>query len=238
VDTGDILETKTFNSLPPVSQFHDSLGYYPGLRYNSADDGLYFWDWQSSAIIPAKGAYTTKITDGDKKLLPDLFGLEVEWDPTVATTVLGTGDPRDDGVQYGVNLAVLDKARDGTWGTIAFWNAKSFGKLSMMATQGWGFFGRTLTYVLTVKNISPAPQPFSVTDALPAHTTYLNGAFYNAGSASIVWSGTVPAGQTRMLMFTVKVDPGVAPGAKITNSAVLSDDANGDAATQAVRVGR
>ena len=27
------LETKTFGPLPAVSQFHDSLGYYPGLWY-------------------------------------------------------------------------------------------------------------------------------------------------------------------------------------------------------------
>ena len=32
--TGNIVETKTFAPLPPVSQFHDSLGYYPGLRYH------------------------------------------------------------------------------------------------------------------------------------------------------------------------------------------------------------
>ena len=35
---GDILETKTFTPLPPVSQFHDSLGYYPGLRYHFDPD--------------------------------------------------------------------------------------------------------------------------------------------------------------------------------------------------------
>ena len=42
--TGNILETKTFEPLPAVSQFHDSLGYYPGLRYRPATGGLYFWD--------------------------------------------------------------------------------------------------------------------------------------------------------------------------------------------------
>jgi immune inhibitor A len=238
VDTGDILETKTFRSQPPVSQFHDSLGYYPGLRYNADDEGVYFWDWQSSVIIPAKGAYTTKITDGDKKLLPDLFGLETQWDPSVATTVLGTGDPRDDGVQYGVNLAVLDKARDGSWGSIAFWNAKSFGKLNMMAKQAKGFAGNFITYALTVRNVSPAAQPFSLTDAIPANTTYLAGGFYNPMTKSIVWNGTIPAGQTRNFMFTVGIKPGVAFGTKISNTATLGDDANGDSATQVVRAGR
>ena len=63
---GNILETKTFRPLPAVSQFHDSLGYYPGLRYRPANDGLYFWDAAASLVVPAKGNYTTKITDGDK----------------------------------------------------------------------------------------------------------------------------------------------------------------------------
>ena len=34
---GNILETKTFKKLPAVSQFHDSLGYYPGLRYQAVE---------------------------------------------------------------------------------------------------------------------------------------------------------------------------------------------------------
>jgi uncharacterized repeat protein (TIGR01451 family) len=238
VDTGEILETKTFKSLPPVSQFHDSLGYYPGLRYNTDDEGVYFWDWQSSVILPAKGAYSTKITDGDKNPLPDLFGYEVEWDTGLPTTVLGTGDPRDDGVQYGVNLAVLDKARDGSWGSIAFWNAKAFGKLSMKATQAKGFAGKVITYAVTVKNTSPAAQPFSFTDVIPANTKYLTGAFYNPATKSIEWSGTIPAGQTRNFIFTVKINPGVSAGTKITNSAALGDDANGDAITQVVKVAK
>ena len=40
-------------------------------------------------------------------------------------TTLGSGDPRDSGVQYGVNIAVLQKARNGSWGKLAVWNAKT-----------------------------------------------------------------------------------------------------------------
>ena len=36
-DTGNVVETKTFGPLPAVSQFHDALGYSPGLRYREAD---------------------------------------------------------------------------------------------------------------------------------------------------------------------------------------------------------
>jgi immune inhibitor A len=229
---GSILETKTFASLPGVSQFHDSLGYYPGLRYRPANDGLYFWDAVASSVLPAKGVYSTKITDGDKKLLPDLFGSDL------GDTILGTGDPRDDGVQYGINLAVLDKARDGSWGTIAFWNAKQLGDLRMTAMQAKGFMGRTITYTLTVKNISPAPQPYTLTDVIPDGTTFVWGWFYKPATRSIEWKGTIPAGQSRTIVFTVRVNSGTPLGTKITNTATLGDDANGDTATQTVKIGR
>ena len=87
--TGNILETKTFTPLPAVSQFHDSLGYYPGLRYRPANDGLYFWDTPASLVVPATGSYTTKITGLDKMPLTDLYGVDL------GDTILGSGDPRD-----------------------------------------------------------------------------------------------------------------------------------------------
>ena len=114
---GNILETKTFTPLPAVSQFHDSLGYYPGLWYRPANDGLYFWDAAASLVVPAKGNYTTKITWGDKTPATDLYGIDL------GDTILGSGNPGDDGVQYGLHMAVLDKAKDGSWGKIKVWNS-------------------------------------------------------------------------------------------------------------------
>jgi immune inhibitor A len=115
---GTILETKTFTPLPAVSQFDDSLGYYPGLRYRFADSGLYFWDVPASLVVPAKGNYTTRITWGDKTPATYLYG----WNP-YGDTILGTGNPGDEGVQYGVNLSVINKANDGSWGMIKVWNS-------------------------------------------------------------------------------------------------------------------
>jgi immune inhibitor A len=114
---GAILETKTFTPLPGVSQFHDSLGYYPGLRFRPANNGLYFWDAPASLVVPAKGNYTTKITNGDKSPATDLYGIDL------GDTVLGTGNPGDAGVQYGVHLAVLAQPKDGQWGLIQVWNS-------------------------------------------------------------------------------------------------------------------
>ena len=113
---GNILETKTFAPLAGVSQFNDSLGYYPGLRFRPANNGLYFWDAPASLVVPAKGNYTTKITWGDKTPATDLYGIDL------GDTILGTGNPGDAGVQYGLHLAVLSQAKNGEWGVIQVWN--------------------------------------------------------------------------------------------------------------------
>jgi len=117
---GNILETKTFTPLPAVPQFNDSLGYYPGMRFRAANPLeylLYFWDAPASLVVPAKGNYTTRVTWGDKTPATDLYGTDL------GDTILGTGNPGDNGVQYGLNMVVVDKAKDGSWGKIAVWNS-------------------------------------------------------------------------------------------------------------------
>jgi immune inhibitor A len=227
---GDILETKTFTPLPAVSQFHDSLGYYPGLRYRPSTGGLYFWDAPASAVVPAMNAYTTKITWGDKTPLTDFYGYDM------GDTVLGSGDPRDDGVQYGINIAVLDKAKDGSWGKIAVWNATSLASLDMKVNLAKAFPGQVLTYQLKVRNLGPAPQPFTVTDVLPANTTFRSGAGYNSATKSIEWTGTVSPSQTKALVFSVTVNAGTPSGTVIKNTATLTDDALGATASATTTV--
>ena len=225
--TGNIVETKTFGRLPAVSQFHDSLGYYPGVRYHfdEADpdnEGLYLWNAAASAAVPAKASYTTRVTWDDKTPATDLYG----WDP-YGDTVLGTGDPRDEGVQYGINLAILQKAHDGSWGRIAFWNAQSLADLSMRASLAKAKPGQLVEYDLRVKNLGPAAQPFTVTDAIPAHTTYAGGGSYDAASGSVRWTGIVNPDQVRVLHLWLKVAKGTAHGTVIKNTATLQDDASG-----------
>ena len=122
---GDILETKTFTSLPAVSQFNDALGYQPGLRYHlpafedDPNEGLWWWDAVASLVVPAKDSYTTRITWDDKTPATDLYGFDI------GGTITGTGNPGDDGVQYGLHLAVLSKSKDGTWGIIQVWNSST-----------------------------------------------------------------------------------------------------------------
>lgn len=222
---GNILETKTFTPLPAVSQFHNSLGYYPGLRFRPANNGLYFWDAPASLVVPAMDNYTTKITNGDKTPATDLYGINL------GDTILGTGNPRDDRVQYGLNIAVLDKAKDGSWGKIAVWNATTLAGLSMKVNLARAFPGQILLYQLKVRNLSPAPQPFKVSDPIPANATFLYGAHYNSASKSIIWSGTVAPNETKEVVFLVIVNRGTPSGTVIQNNATLSDDALGSSAS-------
>jgi len=222
---GNILETKTFTPLPGVSQFHDSLGYYPGLRFRPANSGLYFWDAPASLVVPAKENYTTKITSGDKTPATYLYGYDM------GDTILGSGNPRDNEVQYGLNIAVLAKAKDGSWGKIAVWNATTLVKVDNMASLAQAFPGQVLMYQLKVRNLGPAPQPFAVSDAIPANTTFKSGAYYNAATNSIEWQGTISPSETKIATFLVTVNPGTPAGTVIKNEAKLSDDALGSSAS-------
>jgi immune inhibitor A len=224
------LETKTFEPLPPVSQFHDSLGYYPGLWYRPATGGLYFWQAEASAVVLAKDNYTTRITDLNTNPFFDLYGADI------GITVLGSGNPRDDGVQYGLNIAVIDQAKDGSWGDIAVWNATTLASVEMKASLDAAFPGQTLMYQLKVRNDSPAPQPFTVIDPIPANATFLRGDYYNADTNSIEWAGTISPSETKVTQFWVRVNDGTPAGTVITNAATLLDDANGSNASAATIV--
>jgi immune inhibitor A len=224
------VETKTFEPLPPVSQFHDSLGYYPGLWYRPATGGLYFWQAEASAVVLAKDNYTTRITDLNTNPFFDLYGADI------GITVLGSGNPRDDGVQYGLNIAVIDQAKDGSWGDIAVWNATTLASVEMKASLDAAFPGQTLMYQLKVRNDSPAPQPFTVIDPIPANATFLRGDYYNADTNSIEWAGTISPSETKVTQFWVKVNDGTPAGTVITNAATLLDDANGSNASAATIV--
>ncbi len=168
------------------------------------------------------GDYTTRITDINKQPFLDLYGVNPFGD-----TVLGSGNPRDDGVQYGVNIAVLDKALNGSWGKIVVWNAKSLGSLEMKVNLAEVKAGQTLKFQVTVKNISPARQSFTVTNEIPANTTFQKGLYYVASLNSIKWTGVLEPNQTKVLNFWVKVNMGVPVSTVITNMATLEDDASG-----------
>jgi uncharacterized repeat protein (TIGR01451 family) len=219
------VETKTFGPQPAVSQFHDSLGYYPGLWFRPATGGLYFWDAQSSLAVPAKGNYTTKITDISNQPLTDLYGYDL------GDTVLGTGNPGDSAVQYGLNLAVVGKAKDGSWGAIEMWNSSALTKLDMRVNRAQTWAGGTLNYNITLKNQSPIPQKVVFDAPIPENTTFAGGMFYNPHTKSIHVETTVMPYFPLMLGYKVRVNPGTPVDTIITGAAQVKDDGLGATAS-------
>jgi hypothetical protein len=229
--SGAVLETKTFEPLPGVAQFHDSLGYYPGFRYHIPapgedpdNEGLWWWDYQASVVVPAKDNYTSRITWDDKTPATDLYGIDIG-------TVLGTGNPGDDMVQYGLHMAVVDKAEDGSWGKIAVWNSPVLTTLEMKVNRAQAFAGNILMYQLKVRNMSPIAQKFVVSLPIPEGTTYLRGDGYDTSTDTVTWEGTVQPYGVAVSHVWVRVDAGVEPGTEIEGAATLADDALGGSAS-------
>ncbi|MFZ2447320.1 MAG: M6 family metalloprotease domain-containing protein [Syntrophobacteraceae bacterium] len=98
-----------FRGKLPVKQFDDSKGYYAGFYAGEPcpagqicpKNGLY-----GSAVIPANGPYSTRITHYDGTPYPELYGY---WNYNIT---LGTGKPGDEGAQQGVRVNLLSKDAD------------------------------------------------------------------------------------------------------------------------------
>jgi immune inhibitor A len=103
-----------FGSQPAVSKFSDSLGWYPGLELRN-DGRLFNRDIDASVVIPSRDnlPYSVRFVDEEGDPLPDFYGLDVG-----VGSLLGSGNPGDDGVAYGVTLEVLKAAKDNTYATI------------------------------------------------------------------------------------------------------------------------
>jgi immune inhibitor A len=230
--TGNVVETKTFERLPGVSQFHDSLGYYPGFRYHIPapdedpdNEGLWWWDSQASLAVPALGDYTTRVTWDDKTPAPDLYGFDI------GGTILGTGNPGDAGVQYGLHLAVVGKEKHGKWGLIKVWNSSQVTDLTIRSHPEVVRPGRLIAYALKITNKTPVFQSFELNDAIPEYTTFFRGMFYDHETNSIHWKGKLAPYETKVVAFLVKVGKDTLKDTIIINEAYLTDEALGDIAT-------
>ena len=224
------LETKTFGPQPPVSQFHDSMGYYPGLWCCDADGYLIFWDADASAAVPATGDYTTRITWPDNTPAYDLYGTDI------GVSILGSGNPGSDEAQFGLHMAVLKQADDGSWGKIGVWNSAALLDLQMRVSKTTVPPEGLLRYVVKVYNLTPVDQPFVLHNVIPEHTTFMEGEYYDPGTNSILWEGTVGRRSSKYTYFWVQVDPDAPVGTIITNEAYVMDDALGDSASVTTEV--
>ena len=108
----------SFVSKPAVTGFNDALGYYAGFYYGDPCPPGYicFANRDGSAVIPARGKYSTRITDFGGNPFYDFYGegFPPSW--------LGSGNPGDDMVQYGVNVKLLSQSADHMTGTVRVYN--------------------------------------------------------------------------------------------------------------------
>ena len=94
--------------------------------------------------------------------------------------------------------------------------------------------GQKLTYAITYKNTTGEERDVTITDKLPAHTTFVsadNGGKYAKGK--VTWMKKVAKGETFKVTFTVKVDKDV-NGQTLTNTARVNDGVN-DSDTNTVK---
>ena len=83
-----------------------------------------------------------------------------------------------------------------------------------------------LTYQITYKNTTGEERDVTITDKLPAHTSFVsadNGGKFANGK--ITWTAKVADGQTLKVTFTVKVDKNV-NGEILKNTAIVNDGVN------------
>ena len=86
--------------------------------------------------------------------------------------------------------------------------------------------GQKLTYQITYKNTTGEERDVTITDKLPAHTSFVsadNGGKFANGK--ITWTAKVVDGQTLKVTFTVKVDKNV-NGEILKNTATVNDGVN------------
>ncbi|MFD1934247.1 immune inhibitor A domain-containing protein [Nonomuraea mangrovi] len=91
-----------------VPAFTDARTWYPGL--DLVEGSLDYRDFDASAVIPAKGAYSTRVVDADGGPATELYGTEI-----AGGHVLGTGDPGERA--FGVRFALVT-ALPGNLGAI------------------------------------------------------------------------------------------------------------------------
>ncbi|MCG5462686.1 immune inhibitor A domain-containing protein [Micromonospora sp. NPDC053740] len=99
-----------FKGLPPVKAFTDAKGYYPGIEMR--DGAAYARDNDASVVLPSRNnaPYTTRVTNPDGSPAPEFYGVTLGG----GAIVLGTGNPGDQGVNYGVSLTIKKAAGDNS----------------------------------------------------------------------------------------------------------------------------
>mgnify|MGYP005842573153 CR=1 FL=1 len=179
------LYTGLVPSEPGVGEFHDSLGYFPGIVRVSGRD--YWVDYDASVVIPSTAPYWPK------------------WVPFTSTGNPGRG-------AYGVNLVIVDQAADGTWGKVRIYNNSDTFISRKFVDKPQARKGDIVTITIVMKDSAgsrysdDAPYDYEVVlaDAIPAGCSFVAGSItggaqfvpdnQHSGSADtgqITWRGTI-----------------------------------------------
>jgi immune inhibitor A len=147
------LPPQVYPSKPQVTKFNDALGYYPGFYFGAPCDPGYvcFHERDGSAVVPARGLYSTRITDFSGAPLYPLYGagFSPSW--------LGSGSPGDANTQFGVNIELKSMEHEDPYSstaTLSFYNYSVDIESTVDKTAVSGVRGDTytLTYQTVVEN--------------------------------------------------------------------------------------
>jgi hypothetical protein len=136
----------SYAAKPAVTSFNDTLGYYGGYYYGDpCPAGSVCWvEQDGSAVIPARGLYSTRISDFDYQPIYGFYGYP--WAPSW----LGSGNPGDDNVQYGVNIDLVSKDGDDAYNSTATLRLRNY-SVDMNTTAASYILGSTYQVVYTTE---------------------------------------------------------------------------------------
>ena len=81
--------------------------------------------------------------------------------------------------------------------------------------------GEPMTFTFRINNRSNREKTLTITDTVPANTTYVSGA-QTVNGDQLSWSVTVPAGDTVEVSYSVQVDPTAPRGRYIYSKSYIS----------------
>ncbi|MEU8259341.1 immune inhibitor A domain-containing protein [Micromonospora sp. NPDC048999] len=110
----------SFGAQAPVSAFTDAKGWYPGIEIRNGT--AYARDNDASVVLPSKNNafYTTRVVNPDGTPATGYYGATLGG----GAIVLGTGNPGDAGVAYGVAITIKHVAKDNSYATVFVTPAK------------------------------------------------------------------------------------------------------------------
>ncbi|WP_155368989.1 immune inhibitor A domain-containing protein [Catellatospora vulcania] len=102
----------SFGAQPGVASFTDAKGWVPGLELRGSS--LFYRDVDASVVIPSVGnaPYTTRIVNPDGTPATGVYGADLGF------TILGSGNPGDQGISYGVTITIVRSAKDNSYATV------------------------------------------------------------------------------------------------------------------------